>query len=214
MESHEGSGADVQVGLRGHRVRSPERARQRIHSVLLAAAEVFVTKGYDAATMDDISERLGGTKGTLYYYFRSKEEIFVEIRLSAIRRALERLRKIVDQGLDPATTLREAVRDLVGHVFGDVDQYAVVLDDAHSLSPASRSRIRDMQREYESVVISIIEEGIRQGYFVDRDAKIMAFTLLRGAMSVAFWYDPDGPLTPDYIAETVTDQLMQGIERR
>jgi hypothetical protein len=33
-------------------------------------------------------------------------------------------------------------------------------------------------------------------------------------MSVAFWYDPDGPLTPDYIAETVTDQLMQGIERR
>lgn len=202
------------VGLRGHRVRSPEKARQRMHSVLVAAAEVFVSKGYDATTMDDISERLGGTKGTLYYYFRSKEDIFVEIRRSAISGALERLEAILARGLGPVETLREAIRDLVGHVFGEVDQYAILLEDTHSLSAESRQKIRDLQRRFEAAYIRIIEDGVRQGLFAARDAKLMAFTLLRGAMSVAFWYDPAGPLRPDYITEAVTEQLMSGVEAR
>jgi TetR/AcrR family transcriptional regulator, cholesterol catabolism regulator len=200
-----------QVGLRGHQVRSPERARERSHAAMLAAAEVFASKGYADATMDDISERLGGTKGTLYYYFRSKEDIFSAIKTSAIGAAIKRLEAIIARSLEPEEELREALHDLVGHIFTSLDHYAVVLANPRSLSPENRRKIRELQQRYENLITGIIERGIRKGVFVDRDPKLTTFTLLRAAMSVAFWYRPDGPLKSEYITESVSDLLLAGV---
>src|SRR5215207_1547262 len=134
------------IGLRGHRVQNPERAEARRREILLAAANVFAREGYAAATLDDIAEQLGVTKGVIYYYFRSKEEIFTEIRATAIREATERLETNIARGRPPEVTLRDALRDLVGHIFDDLDRYANVLSAGHRLSDESRSLVRGLQR--------------------------------------------------------------------
>ena len=52
------------------------RSDARRRAILDVASEVFLAQGYAAASMSDIAARLGGSKGTLYNYFRSKEELF------------------------------------------------------------------------------------------------------------------------------------------
>ncbi len=56
--------------------RESARSENRRRAILAVAREVFLEQGYAAASMSEIAARLGGSKGTLYNYFRSKEELF------------------------------------------------------------------------------------------------------------------------------------------
>ncbi|MGE3598242.1 MAG: TetR family transcriptional regulator [Dehalococcoidia bacterium] len=203
----------TQVGLRGHRMQNEERAEGRRRDILLAAARVFARDGYVDATLDDVATQMGVTKGVIYYYFRSKEEIFTEIRATAIREAIERIEAIVARGEAPEATLRATVRDLVGHIFDDLDRFANVLNSGRRLSDESREMVRMLQRRYEGLIRAIIESGIRAAIFVDHDPKLMTFTLLRAVLGVTAWYSPEGRLSPEVIADQVTDQVVRGILR-
>jgi AcrR family transcriptional regulator len=58
-------------------------------SIVEAAAQVFLEFGFDGASMTQIATRVGGSKGTLYGYFSSKEELFVEVMHGMAKRFLE-----------------------------------------------------------------------------------------------------------------------------
>lgn len=199
------------TGLRGHRVQNPERAENRRRDILVAAARVFARKGYVNASLDDVASQIGVTKGVIYYYFRSKEEIITEIRATATREAIERLERIVAQEAPPDVMLRAAVRDLVDHIFDDLDRYANVLYTGDRISPESHALVRGLQRRYEEMLRGIIEAGIAQGLFARRDAKITTFTILRAILGVADWYSPRGQLAPEVIAPQVAEQVVAGV---
>jgi AcrR family transcriptional regulator len=203
----------AQVGLRGHRMQNAERTEGRRRDILLAAARVFARDGYVDATLDDVATQMGVTKGVIYYYFPSKEAIFTEIRATAIREAIERLEAIVARGEAPAAMLRAAVHDLVGHIFDDLDRFANVLTAGRRLSDESRDVVRTLQRRYEGLLRGIIRSGIATGDFVDHDPTLMTFTLLRAVLGVTAWYAPGGRLSPEVIAEQVTDQVVRGVLR-
>jgi AcrR family transcriptional regulator len=194
-------------------MQSVARAEGRRRDILLAAARVFARDGYVDATLDDVATQMGVTKGVIYYYFRSKEEIFTEIRATAIREAIERLEAIVARGEPPEATLQAAVRDLVCHIFDDLDRFANVLNAGSRLSDESRDVVRTLQRRYERLIRAIVESGITAGAFVDHDPTLMTFTLLRGVLGVTAWYSPGGRLSPEVIADQVTDQVVRGILR-
>ncbi|MER3420546.1 MAG: hypothetical protein C4290_08510, partial [Chloroflexota bacterium] len=202
---------NLPIGLRGHRIQNVERAAARRRAILVAAARVFAREGYTAASLDAVARELGVTKGVIYYYFRSKEEIYTEIRATAIRDAIARLEAIIARGDPPAETVRAAVRDLVVHIFDDLDRFANVLRADRRLSAESRALVRGLQRRYEQLIRGIIEAGIAQGVFAARDPTLMTFTLLRACLGVADWYRPGGRLPPAVIVEQVTDQVMTGV---
>ena len=202
-----------QVGIRGHRFQDPERAQARRRDILLAAARVFARLGYDGATLDDIAEQFGATKAAIYYHFPSKEAIYTEIRATAVREAIGRLETILARGELPEVSLRAAILDLVSHIFDDLDRYANILRTGRQLSAESYETVRALQRHYERLIVGVVEAGIRAGVFAGRDPKLMTFTLLRACLSVADWYSPDGPLTPEAITEQVTEQVLAGVRR-
>ena len=199
------------VGLRGHRVRRPKHAEDRRQAVLLAAAKVFAKHGYWTTSIDQIAEELGLTKGSVYYYFSSKEDIFAEIQTSSLTAALDRLESATARGGPPAEVLRVAIAEQIRDVLEGLDQYAVLLRDPHVLSEDKQRALRAMQRRYERTVQEVIERGISEGVFIRGNAKLMTFTLLRGSLGVANWYAPGGSWTNDEIIAGVTNQLMRGI---
>lgn len=201
-------------GLRGHRVQNPERAEARRQEVLAAAAQAFAEHGYTETTIDDIARKLGATKGVIYHYFRSKEEIFVEVRAAAVREATARVQAIIDRGEPPRETLQAILKDLISHIFGTAQHYAIILREAKALQPENRERIRELQRRYERLVRGVVEDGIRRGVFVHRDARVMTATLLRCALSTAFWYRPSGPRPPERVIDQVVEQLVGGVLAR
>jgi AcrR family transcriptional regulator len=206
--------SDVETGLRGHRVQNKERAEARRRDILVAAARVFARDGFAAATLDDVARKAGVTKGVIYYYFRSKEEIYTEIRATAIRDAIERLEANIARGAPPADSLRAAIRDLVGHIFDDLDRFANVLRADSRLSAESRVLVRELQQTYERLMRGIVEAGIKDGTLARRDPAVMTFTLLRACLGVADWYRPDGRLSAETIVDQVTEQVLFGLVRR
>jgi AcrR family transcriptional regulator len=104
---------------------------QRRDRILQTARDVFFEEGYGAATMSMIAARLGGSKGTLYAYFKNKEDLFEEIirdQCSVIQSALG----MADQGRDVRTTLTAFGLELVTAMASDwaVRTLQLVIEEA------------------------------------------------------------------------------------
>jgi|FaiFalDrversion2_1042247.scaffolds.fasta_scaffold00683_3 AcrR family transcriptional regulator len=206
-------GSQRAVGIRGHRVRNPALAEARRRSILLAAASVFGRKGYEAATMDDIAREGGITKGCLYYYFTSKEDIFVEIRTTALEDALARLEGLLARGEPPALTLRRALRDQVWHMLNSpLERYANVLATPSTLSEESRRRIRQLQKRYRALIASLLAAGMQEGAFVAGDPKLVTFTLMDAALGVGWWFQEGGAWSREAVVEHTVDFLMRAVQ--
>src|SRR5262249_9165970 len=116
------------IGIRGYRIRDLARATERRREILTGAARAFAKSGYDATNMDQIAHACGRAKGHIYHYFRSKEEIFTEIRLDAVSRAIERLAPAVPiAGHDPELALRQAISGVVSRIFNEEERYEPML---------------------------------------------------------------------------------------
>jgi AcrR family transcriptional regulator len=202
------------VGIRGYRVRDVARAAERRRKILIGAARAFARAGYDATNMDQISRDCGLAKSHIYHYFRSKEEIFTEIRIDAVNRALERLATVAPLAeLDPEQALRRAISSVVGRIFREEERYEPLLPDPVSLSPDNRNHIRTVGRRYEQMFADILRAGIDKGVFVQGDPKLMTFVILRAAFTVANWYREGGEWTPQGIVDQVTEQLVRSVRQ-
>ncbi len=200
------------VGVRGYRIRDVAKAKERRREILMGAARAFAHGGYDATNMDQIAHECGLAKGHIYHYFRSKEEIFTEIRTDAVSRLIERLTAIAPAAAkDPELALRKAISLVIARTFDEGERYEPVLADPVSLSPENRKRIRTLGRRYEQMFENILRRGIDQGIFVAGDPKLMTFVILRAAFTVANWYRAGGKWKPRWIVEQVTEQLVRSV---
>jgi AcrR family transcriptional regulator len=191
-------------GLRGHRVRSVEQARAQREAIVTAAAEVFGTKGYLATTMDDVAERLGVTKPAIYYHFRGKEELYVEVRVLATLAGAERLERMIEEHRTPVAILRATARDLVEGTFDPLNRAATLIDFGDVLSRESVRRIRDAQGRYRSLLRSVIDQGIEEDALARGDPHVMALVFMDAVHSIVNWYQPGGRLSrEDAVAEVV-----------
>ena len=202
------------VGIRGYRIRDLAKAKERRREILTGAARAFAHGGYDATNMDQIARECGLAKGHIYHYFRSKEEIYTEIRVDAVGRALELLAAVAPLAADdPELALRKAISGVVARICNREERYEPLLPDPVSLSPENRKRIRTLGRRYEQLFAGIMRSGIDQDIFVPGDPKLMTFVILRAAFTVANWYRESGKWKPSWIVEQVTEQLLRSVRQ-
>ena len=207
------------VGVRGHRIRDLAKAEERRREILMGAARAFAHGGYDATNMDQIAHECGLAKGHIYHYFRSKEEIFTEIRIDAHQRAIERLSGIAPAAdHDPELALRNAISAMIARTFqaegyDDVERYEPLLGNPVSLSSENRKRIRTLSKRYEQMFANILRSGMDQGIFVRGDPKLMTFVILRAANDVFTWYRAGGKWKPRWIVEQLAEQLVRSVRQ-
>jgi AcrR family transcriptional regulator len=145
-----------------------ERKRgRRIAEILTVAAELFGEHGYDAVSLEDVADRLDVTKGSLYYYFASKDEL-VTAAIEALgdewTARLARLPAARDE--PPARRLHALIRE---HVAIAVREYPAALRlflEPRDWPPAQQARIKDLRRWHDQLFRQIIEEGVASGEFV------------------------------------------------
>ena len=203
------------VGIRGYRIRDVARAEERRRTILMGAARAFAYGGYDATNMDQIARACGLAKGHIYHYFRSKEEIFTEIRTDAVSRLIEKLTPIASAvAKDPELALRKAIAAVIARIFDPEERYELGLPDPVSLSAQNRKRIRTLGRRYEQMFANILRSGMNKGIFVPADPKLTTFVILRAAFTVATWYREGGKWKPQWIVEQVTEQLVRSVRFR
>jgi AcrR family transcriptional regulator len=215
-----GASNQAAFGVRGYRIRDVAKANERRREILMGAARAFAHGGYDATNIEQIANECGLAKGHLYHYFRSKQEIFTEIRIEAHKRAIERLATIAPAAdNDPEIALRKAISVVIGRTFNaaesydDIERFEPLLGNPVSLSPENRQRIRTLARRYNQMFAKILLTGMNKRIFIRGDTKLMTAVILRAATSVHFWYRAGGKWKPKWIVEQITEQLVRSVRQ-
>jgi AcrR family transcriptional regulator len=194
------------------REREKERRTKR-DAVLRMAAQSFNEKGFHATSLDDVAARLNVTKPTLYYYFKNKEEILFEcvrIGLEMIDEAAENVAHRGGTGVEQLFAVMRKYAEIVTMDFG----MCLIRVGEDPLQPAARRKLRQLKARIDRRFRSLIEQGIAEGDLAPCDAKIAAFTVAGALSWIARWYRPDGPLSPNDIAEQSISILVEGLVRR
>ncbi|MGH2681883.1 MAG: TetR/AcrR family transcriptional regulator [Actinomycetota bacterium] len=187
------------------------RSYGRKGQILEAAEVLFSERGYHGTTMRDIASETGILPGSLYAHIASKEDILLEICTSAAAQFMAGLEVAAKGAWPAAEKLRRAMRAHVDVVARAREAARVFLEEWSALDEPRRGEVKALRDEYEQLWDGIIREGVETGNLRDMDPTLARLLVLSAANWTYTWYDPDGPLSPDEIADRFTDLLLDGM---
>ena len=177
--------------------------------MVLKAARVFATSGYDQTSMQELADELGIAAGGIYHYFRGKEELLIAICDQLMEPLLDEARGLVEQPDEhPTVVLRDLVRLWVAHVTDHRDHMVVFLQERHTIDKGAKwQRVRAHRKAFEVLLEEVLRRVEDAGLARYTDRRIALGALLGMVNHTAQWFRPRGRLTPREIADGYTWML-------
>ncbi|ANC92039.1 TetR/AcrR family transcriptional regulator [Azospirillum humicireducens] len=205
---------------------SPPRWRRRKDArpqeIVAAAMDVFVERGFAAAKLEEVAARAGVSKGTLYLYFPSKDELFKAVIRSAILPNLEQAETLAAAGGGPCFPVLERLLRMVAHLVATTRAAAIprlVMAEAGNFPDLAAFYHREVIRRAFGLLASLLRRGIAGGEFrpvtVDATVRLIVAPLLMSAVwrSSFDGLDGDAPLDVPALVETHIDNLRRVLLR-
>ncbi len=195
---------------------APSRSRydeQKAEAVKAAAAE-FASKGYHGASTKDIAARLGVQQGSLYYYFRSKEDALLEVCLYGIRDYVQRMERIAADGQPFEAKLFATVTSHLSSYRSTNEALKVYNDERLYLPPEKRRNLKELGSAYREHLEGIFDQAIADGVVrADVDSHFAAQTVIGicNAWGDHIVREPDLDLFD--LTRKCTDLLLHGFAR-
>ncbi len=178
------------MGIQERKEREKERRRQQI---IVAAKRVFSEKGFNKSTMEDIAKEAELSPGTLYLYFKNKEELYASLSLRILQYLHIRVTHVnKDAALSPEqklSALMEAMYDVY-----DFDPLIIInmfhLQSSETLKNLSESlleEIKQLSKKSIGAIAKIFQEGIEKGIYVDRHPVALADIFWSMFSGVVLW---------------------------
>jgi TetR/AcrR family transcriptional regulator, cholesterol catabolism regulator len=178
-----------------------------------AAARLFRKVGYSRATVRDIAKAVGLQSGSIFYHFKSKEEILEEVMSEGMRHFLEAAAAALRDEATPRMRLRAL---LIGHLKAlhsrDSDELTVVLSEWRSLSPTSRRHIVKQRDEVDAAWDTVLRDLAAAGQ-VRGDLNIVRLAILGAVNWSVQWYDKRGKLSIEDLADQLLDLFVPDAAR-
>ena len=195
----------------------PDVREERREQIIVAAMAVFARLGFHDARMDDIVEESGLSKGALYWYFKSKEDIIAAIMDRFIGREIE--------GLEAALTLQVPASDKLLQLGGMfVNEMRSMIDlmpilyEFYAVATRKKAVRRALMRYFQptrNLLAALIQQGIDSGEFVPVEADAIAVDLIafyEGLLLLAV-LDPKG-IDLQKMGESGISVIVEGLKRR
>jgi AcrR family transcriptional regulator len=183
--------------------------------VINTAAKVFAERGYQATLIDDLVAATGLTRGGLYHYTASKQELLFSVLDELIDPLLERARMIVSTPASPEAQLRAVTRAWLDQIATHRDHMIVFNQERAILERDPRwKRVRNVRRSFEEILEAILRRGQEDGSFEMRDPQLALLALLGAVNYTPQWFAPSGRLRPEEIADAYCDVLLDGLRPR
>lgn len=209
------------MGIQERKERERGRRRQQI---MIAAKRVFYTKGFAKVTMEDIAREAELSPGTLYLYFKSKDELCASLSLRILQYLNVKLRHVsAEKGLDGQQKL-EALKDAIIDVY-EFDPLILIslfhLQSSEILKNLSPQLLTDIKELFSSslgAMSDIFNEGINKGILVDKKPEALADLLWALFSGIVLWGESKKIMdnNEDYLKqalETAFEVFLLGIKK-
>jgi AcrR family transcriptional regulator len=192
----------------------PDVSTERRSQIIEAALACFTRKGYVNTTMDDIVAESGLSKGAIYWYFKSKDDVFQAAFTSMFEAVGAESMAALQACGTAAEKLRFGARTMVD-LARDIEGYFALIVEFWAQSE-NRDEVMgfwaEMLTQYQQVIAAIFESGIQSGEFRKVDADALAWMIMTAYDGLAA-YDMMIPnLDMDKISETFIEALLKGLE--
>lgn len=155
-----------------------KKAEAKKEQILQSAKTVFGRLGYSKATLDDIAESIGMKKPSLYYYYKSKELLFIEAFSQEWWESLSRIKRIADQEPNPHERLLLYIRSSLRYYQEIVTQHTISIRVLIETRVTFQELFRESRGKESNYYASVIKEGISNGVFLPCEAERVGYSMM------------------------------------
>ncbi len=202
----------TRVNARRHRAAPPPETRydRRLAEILIHATEVFCKKGYEGASMRDLSRESGMSLAGLYYYFESKERLLYLIQKHTFGTIVERLKSRLEGIDDAEQRIRIFILNHLEYFLANQSAMKVLSHEAEVLKNGFASEVASIKREYYRICVGLIDDlkRGRGGQFSTRLAVLSLFGMMNWIYT---WHNPRVDADAESIANEMGDIFLRGV---
>ncbi len=182
----------------------------KMTSIAKSAARLFNEKGYLETSMDDISAAAKLSKGGIYHYFSSKNEILYFISTNFMGLLLKNLEQELEEIQDNFAKIQFIISRHIGFYTKYISEAKTTIHEGHLLPPEYFKIIAEQERQYHEIVSDVLSNFF--GGQISKDQlKVLTFILFGTCNGIYFWYDPRRSMTPEELSEIMSDILCRGL---
>ena len=144
-------------------IHTKEKNNEKYHRILEAAVKVFAEQGFFQSTVSQIAKEAGVADGTIYLYFKNKDDILVQFFSYKTKQVFARFREEVDKADNTIDKLRNLIRRHLEEFQCDRNMAVVYQAETHQSSRLVEKQIKEMSKMYFDIVSEIVEQGQEEG---------------------------------------------------
>jgi TetR/AcrR family transcriptional regulator, cholesterol catabolism regulator len=186
------------------------RFDRRLSKILQHATEVFDEKGYEGASMRDLSRATGMSLAGLYYYFESKEKLLYLIQKHTFTTIVDRLRQRLDEVSDPEQRIRLFILNHLEYFLRNRKAMKVLSHEDEVLKNGFGSEIAALKREYYRICVGLLDD-FKEEKKVAFSSRLAVLSLFGMMNWIYTWYNPRLDANAKVIAREMGDIFLQGI---
>lgn len=167
--------------------------------ILEVTAQLFRKKGFTGTSMQDIAKEVGILKGSIYYYFNSKNEIFREVLNNGINPVIKKAELVVAEKITPKEKLRKLIHYHMDYIMDHNFSLVIFFQEREKLPATQMEKYLEKRDRYENFFREVFKEGIEQGEFPEVNVPLTVFAILGMCNWIIQWYNPKGAQSAEEI---------------
>lgn len=185
----------------------------RKKEILQEAKKLYRQVGFHSTSMRELAAAVQMESSSLYNYFKSKEEILEIICFEKAEEFMNAINEVNDIYFGGIQKIQLAIRLHTLVIANDINGAYVFQKEWRSLAEDEKNKMIKWRNEYEFQFRKLIETGIEEGVFQYNNVKFGALNILSSLNWITEWYKPDGKLSPDEIANNLSNIVLGGIAK-
>lgn len=187
---------------------------QVVSDVIRAAVELFALKGYANTSVQDIVSAAGVTKGAMYHYFESKDDLLFGIYDRVLSLQQAHLDAIIAEGGEVGDVLRAVCVDVLETSIEFIAEGTVFFRSMDMLSEERRNEVVRRRRTYNDEFAGLVRRGQREGLFrEDIPVAVLIAHFFSDVHYLSYWYSEEKPADRTLAAVQITDLFMSSLRR-
>jgi AcrR family transcriptional regulator len=184
---------------------------KRKSEIYKTVAALFAQNGYERTSIRDITRELGMSTSSLYYYFKSKEELLFDLMNDAMDKSLTGIEEICASKLSLVEKMNETIRFYTTFYASNREQLILLVHDVDSLNHSFQQLLIKKERRHAELLKGILKELKNEGRLKDLHPTVAAFTFYGMIHWLFKWYDPSGSVSPGKLADTFLEIFTSGV---
>jgi AcrR family transcriptional regulator len=195
---------------RTQKLAPPSRFDRQLGKILEHATDVFCEKGYEGASMRDLSRASGMSLAGLYHYFTSKERLLYLVQKHTFTTILERLKARLEGVADPEARVRIFILNHLEYFVSNQQGLKVLSHEDESLQNGLSSEIAGVKREYYRICLGLMED-LRRKRGLDFNTRTAVMSLFGMVNWIYTWYNPRVDGNAEALSEQMGNIVLNGI---